>query len=39
MTGNAVIRDIDALMYVVLSRADIHVPYGEIFGTKKCITL
>jgi len=33
MIGNVVISDVDALAYDVLSKAENHVPYGELFGT------
>jgi len=26
-------------MYVVLNKAEKHVPYGKLFGTTKCLTL
>jgi len=26
-------------MYVVLSKAEKHVPYGKLVGTRACITL
>jgi hypothetical protein len=39
MTGNIIISEVDALMYVVLSKAEKHVPYGELFGTTDSITL
>jgi hypothetical protein len=39
MTGNVVTSEVDALMYVVLSRAGKHVPYGEFVGITECITL
>ena len=39
MTGNVVISEVDALVYVVLSKADKHVPYGELVATTECITL
>jgi len=29
---------VNALIYVVLSRAEKHVPYGELVGTTECIT-
>jgi hypothetical protein len=25
--------EVDGIMYVVLSKAEKHVPYGELFGT------
>ena len=33
MTAIVVISEVRALMYVVLSRAKKHVPYGELVGT------
>jgi len=39
MTVNVVIFEVDALTYVVLSKAQKHVPYGESVDTTKCITL
>jgi hypothetical protein len=36
-TGNVVISEVDDLMYVVLSKAEEHVPYGELVGTRKII--
>jgi hypothetical protein len=39
MTGNVVISEVDAVMYVILSKAEKHVPYGELVGTTKCIML
>jgi len=39
MTGNVVIPEVDVLMYVVLSKAKKHVPYGELVGTREYITL
>jgi hypothetical protein len=38
-TGNIVITEVDALMYVVISKAENHVPYGELAGTTECMTL
>jgi len=29
----------DAVIYVVLSEVEKHVPYGELVGTTECITL
>jgi hypothetical protein len=37
MTGNVVIYE--ALMYVVLSKAEKHLPYGELVGTMERVTL
>jgi len=38
MTGS-VISEVRALTYVVLSKADKHVPYGELVNATECITL
>jgi hypothetical protein len=38
-TGNDAISEVDARMYVVLRKAEKHVPCGESVGTTKCITL
>ena len=32
MTGNVVMSEVDVLMYVVLSKAEMHVPYGGLVG-------
>jgi hypothetical protein len=37
--GNVVISEVDAHMYVVLSKAEKHVPYGKLVSTTDCITL
>lgn len=34
MTGNVIISEVYALMYVVLSKAEEHMPYAELVGTK-----
>jgi len=39
MTSNVVISEVDALMYFVLSKAKKHMPYEELVGTTKCVTL
>ena len=39
MTDSVVISEVDAFMYVVLSKAQKHVPYGKLVGTTECITL
>ena len=39
MIGNVVISEVNALKYVVLSKLEKHVPYGELVGSTKCITL
>jgi len=32
MTGNVVMSEVDALMHEVLSKAEMHVPYGGLVG-------
>jgi len=39
MFSNVVISEVDALMYVVLSKAEQHVPYGKLVGTTECLIL
>ena len=39
MIGNDFISEVDALMYDVLSKAENHVPHGELVGTRECINL
>jgi hypothetical protein len=39
MTANVVISEVGAFMYVVLSRAEKHVPYEELVGTTERVTL
>jgi len=39
MTGNVMLSEVDALMYVMLSRGVNHVPYGELVGTTERIML
>jgi hypothetical protein len=39
MTGNVVKPEVDALMFDVLSKAEKHVPYGELVGTTERTTL
>jgi len=34
-----VISEINAVMYVALTRVEKHVRYGELVGTTECITL
>ena len=38
VTGNVIISEVNALMYVILSKAKEHVPYGELVGTKEGVT-
>jgi hypothetical protein len=37
MPGNVVISDVDALVCLVLSRSEKHVPNEELVGTTECI--
>ena len=37
--GTVVISEVDALTYVVLNRAEKHVPYGELVCTTESITI
>jgi len=39
MIVNVVISKVDALMYVTLSKAEKHMPYGESVGTIECTML
>jgi len=39
MIGNVVISEVDALMYVVLSMTEKHVPKVKLVGTRACLTL
>ena len=39
MTGDVVISEVDAHMYVILSKAEEHMSYGELVGTREYITL
>jgi hypothetical protein len=39
MIGSVVVSEVDAVMYVVLSKTEIHVPCGELVGTRECVTL
>jgi len=38
-TANVVISEVDSLMYVALSKAEKHVPYGELVATTERIML
>jgi hypothetical protein len=38
-TGNIVICEVYALMHVVLSEKEKHVPYGETVNSTECVTL
>jgi hypothetical protein len=37
--GNVIISEVDALMYVILSKAEKHIPNGEGDGTRNCMML
>jgi hypothetical protein len=37
MTGNDVIFKVYAVIYVILCKAEKHVPYGKLVGTRECI--
>jgi hypothetical protein len=37
--GSVAISEVDALMYVVLNKAEKNMPYGDLVGTRECITL
>jgi hypothetical protein len=39
MTGYVIVSKVDALTYVMLSKTERHMPYGELIGTAECITL
>jgi hypothetical protein len=39
MTGNVFICEVDAISYVVLSKAEKYVRYGKLVGATECITL
>ena len=39
MTGNVVISELGVVIYVVLNRAEKHVPFGELIGTTGTLTL
>jgi len=39
MTGNVIVSEVDALMCVVRSKAEKHVPYGELVGTTEYMAL
>ena len=39
MINNVVISEVDALMYVVLSKAEQHVPQGKLVGTTEYLML
>ena len=39
MIGNVVISGVEAAVYVVQSKAEKHVPYGELLGISQCTAL
>jgi hypothetical protein len=38
-TGYVVTAEVDGLTYVILSKAEKHMPYSELTGTAECVTL
>ena len=38
MIGNAIRSEAGAVMCVILSRTEKHLPYGELVGTTECVT-
>ena len=36
MTGNVVIFEVHAFIYVVINESEKYVPYGELVGTTEC---
>jgi hypothetical protein len=36
MTDSFIIPEVDAIVYVILSEAKIHMPYGELLDTTEC---
>jgi hypothetical protein len=39
MTGTVPISEADAIMYLILSKAEKHIPCGILVGTTECMTL
>jgi len=39
MMDSVAVPEVDALMYVVLNKAEKIVPYGDLLGTRECIML
>jgi hypothetical protein len=37
MISNVVISEVDALMYVVLSKVEQYVPYAKLVGSTECL--
>jgi len=35
---NVIISEVDAHTYVILSKAEKHVPYGELVGITECMS-
>jgi hypothetical protein len=38
MTGDVSVSEEDAVMYVILSKAEKHLPFGELVGITECMT-
>jgi hypothetical protein len=39
MNGIVLISEVGTLMHVALSEVEKHVPYGELVGTRECLSL
>jgi hypothetical protein len=39
VTDPVVMSEVDAVMYVILSKAEKRVPYGELVCTTECVML
>jgi hypothetical protein len=39
MTGSVVVSEVDAIIYVVISKDEQHMPYGELVCTTERLTL
>jgi hypothetical protein len=39
MTGNVITSEVDALTFLILSKAEKHKFYGKVVGTTDCIML
>lgn len=38
MTDNVVVSEVHAVVYVVLRKLEKHALYGELVGTRECVT-
>jgi hypothetical protein len=38
-TGNVITSEVNALRYVILTKAEEHMPYGELVGTTKSVMI